>query len=507
MISTVTTPKATIQSIHFYNRQPLVDQSVWDDISDKELKIITTATQELIKVNQRKYLSHMNSLMIPKEEKLPTHKLKCAAHEHGLVKIDKNPKRGYCFGGTDLKGKRLCDQHTPDYRKSGINSHKLYNKKFHIKSWFHTSLYTQGLRQSKESKEWITIASQGTWNRLDHLKHLAKSWQGPISFCLIVDEKADVEKLHKLVNEEENWKQWVDIHVVWRKDHTATDEDAFYPINMLRNIALQTISTTHVFVLDVDVTPNGPHFKYWEWIEESKANSEKRVAKQDCPGLVAYIPTAVEMYPDELERLNQQSKLVNAKSLKKRDLVDMLRSGDAKPMHVYYGPAYGPTNHFEWMYDNETTKIDYLTRFEPYYIAQMPLPTFNEDFVDRGGNFAEQVYEMAASGYSFYRMPNAFVVDIPHGVPAKKNKSIKRRASLINKTKQKNHNMEFITNLWFQTKDLMRRRYHVAMPDSHKEDEAFTLYRREQNKMLTVLWKLTKEFEQKRALRLEQENK
>eukprot|EP00121_Abeoforma_whisleri_P005634 Awhi_evm2s5112 len=222
-------------------------------------------------------------------------------------------------------------------------------------------------------------------------------------------------------------------------------------------------------------------------IKESKKVSDSEVSKQDCPGLAAFIPAAVEMYPDKLNILKS-----NGQSMKKSHLVDMLRRGDAKPMHIYYCPAYGPTNHFEWMNDNTTTKINYLTRFEPYYIAKMPLPQFNEDFVDRGGNFAEQVYEMAASGYSFYRMPTAYVVDIPHGAPKS---SDRRRSVLINKTKQKEHNMEFITDLWHKTRELMQRRYHVAMPDSDKTNTGFTTYRRRQQKMLNTIWKLVPEFE------------
>ena len=60
-------------------------------------------------------------------------------------------------------------------------------------------------------------------------------------------------------------------------------------------------------------------------------------------------------------------------------------------MHLYYPPAYVPTNHLEWLDSAEVTEVAYLTRFEPYYIARLPLPRFNESFINRGGNYAQQV--------------------------------------------------------------------------------------------------------------------
>jgi hypothetical protein len=39
-------------------------------------------------------------------------------------------------------------------------------------------------------------------------------------------------------------------------------------------------------------------------------------------------------------------------------------------------------------------EVDYVIRFEPYYITRAPAPLFGWDFVDRGGNFAQQVHRL-----------------------------------------------------------------------------------------------------------------
>ena len=50
-------------------------------------------------------------------------------------------------------------------------------------------------------------------------------------------------------------------------------------------------------------------------------------------------------------------------------------------------------------------QVKYSFKFEPYYIAQSGAPLFSEFFDGRGANFAQQVYELYASGYSFHVLP------------------------------------------------------------------------------------------------------
>eukprot|EP01134_Creolimax_fragrantissima_P002683 CFRG2683T1 len=108
----------------------------------------------------------------------------------------------------------------------------------------------------------------------------------------------------------------------------------------------------------------------------------------------------------------------------KSTIVSAILEGIASPMHGYYPPAYGPTEHYSWLRSTNVTRLHYVTRFEPYYIARVPVPLFNETFVNRGGNFAQQVYEMSAAGYTFWRLPEAFIIDIAHSKGCAHNKNI-----------------------------------------------------------------------------------
>jgi hypothetical protein len=49
--------------------------------------------------------------------------------------------------------------------------------------------------------------------------------------------------IQDIIAEDPDVARFVDMHVAWRLDHTVEDEGSFYPINMLRNMALQNVMT------------------------------------------------------------------------------------------------------------------------------------------------------------------------------------------------------------------------------------------------------------------------
>jgi hypothetical protein len=209
----------------------------------------------------------------------------------------------------------------------------------------------------------------------------------------------------------------------------------------------------------------------------------------------------------------------------KRLLIEGFFDGSVVPMHVYFGPAYVPQNHFEWAYSNKVEEINYITRFEPYYVTRMPVPLFNETFVDRGGNKAQQAYEMYAAGYRFFRLPQGFMVDIPHEHNESKEKSeakmaeksallaakaaagklVHRRraraaadageedeepAVIDNATEQAALKEDFIAQLWADLHDYLPHRYGRHLPNPAVTDPEFKKYRRAQEKIINSMWHL-----------------
>eukprot|EP01134_Creolimax_fragrantissima_P005113 CFRG5113T1 len=480
--------------------------------------------QELLKKHQEGYVNYMKSHLYQRrptprtkaqkrnvymESVIRFHKNSCPKHLPGLVRVAGLPNRGYCFGSARIEGERVCDVvSTPDYgtvSEEAVKDHlrydvrTLYGKKFAYIPFYKSSTFTSVNRQSMGSTG-ITLTSQGSWNRLFHLKHLTQVWQGPVSFALLLDSEDQLNEVDTVVKNDPLLREFADIHVVWRLDHSSEDVNSFYPINMLRNMALQTVETTYVFVLDADVTPNAPMSTYSVYMADGEAtiNLQKDKSQIECSGLDAFVPPAVEMAAKELKKLYDGNGDIGR--IRKEQVVEMFFTGNVLPMHVYFGPAYAPTNHYEWSRSKTVDEIPYLTRFEPYYIARMPIPLFNETFVNRGGNFAQQVYEMSAGGYRFHRLPEAFVVDIPHTKAEKDEKETLKNnqaaaknheAAEDNITNQVIHDENMTEKLWSDFYRYVRHRYRHNMPTPIVSDSPFRLYRRAQEKVLNALWQIS----------------
>ncbi|KNC86499.1 hypothetical protein SARC_01370 [Sphaeroforma arctica JP610] len=407
----------------------------------EEKKLIASHLDSLVHAYQEEYVEHMATYeyaTVPKSKaqdidaglyvdtEFDDHVGMCPNHQPGLVKArdTTGDKARYCFGGSSLPGERVCDAGIPDFASpaevhgdDNYSTVQLYEKTFAYHANYYMSTFSRELLDGvseMSDRDAITISTQGTWNRIENVVSLSKRWKGPISFALLLDGREQLAELEALVASNEHIAKYVDFHVVWRMDHHHTDTDAFYPINLLRNMALHPVITSHVFIIDVDNIPNAPHDRYLEWIESAEESTQVKDidSKSACPGLHAFVPPAVEMNAEALAAMYSENE--SDDTITKSQVVDGFFDGRVSPMHLYFSPAYIPTNHYTWAESTEVDLLPYLTRFEPYYVARMPIPVFNDTFVNRGGNFAQQMYEMAAGGYSLHRLPEAFIVDIPH---------------------------------------------------------------------------------------------
>ncbi|KNC77136.1 hypothetical protein SARC_10395 [Sphaeroforma arctica JP610] len=514
------------------------------EVSQELKKERAIKLQVLMKKHQHAYVEYMRSHVYQKRPTPRTklqkrniymssinkfHKMNCPNHLPGMVRVAGMPNRGYCFGTAKIDGNRVCDVvDVPDYKVLSGDAEEegreydvqtLYGKQFAYIPFYSRSTFTSVNRQAMD-RDGITISSQGSWNRIMNLKHLTQVWEGPVSFAVLLDDEEQLSELDAVVKEDSQLREFADIHVVWRLDHRMDDADAFYPINMMRNIALQTVETSHVFVLDADVTPNAPMNTYTKYVADADVaiGNQKDKSQIECKGLDAFVPPAVEMSATALKQLYDQNG--DNGSITKKQVISMFFTGEVLPMHVYFGPAYAPTNHQEWATSNTVDEIPYLTRFEPYYIARMPIPLFNETFVNRGGNFAQQVYEMSGAGYRFHRLPEAYVVDIPHTKAEKAEKEAEKAEKLAaneaakaklegeqqndtdgeeekndemvedNNTNQVMHDEGFTEKLWTDFYLYVSHRYRHNMPTPIVSDSPFRRYRRAQEKVLNVLWQI-----------------
>ena len=95
----------------------------------------------------------------------------------------------------------------------------------------------------------VTLVAQLSMDRLQMVESLCKHWDGPISLALYMSD-SEVQQFYGYVMESETLRDRRNIgyHVVYR-------EGSYYPINTLRNIALQQVNTPFIFLTDVDFLP------------------------------------------------------------------------------------------------------------------------------------------------------------------------------------------------------------------------------------------------------------
>jgi LysM repeat protein len=115
---------------------------------------------------------------------------------------------------------------------------------------------TDFLARSEKSSDGkgVTLATQLSTDRLPLLCKSAERWGGPVSAAVYVRQTADLGQLSLWRRKCKAIKSFVTFHLVNEPVNAA--EDIPYPVNLLRNVALDAVTTDFVFNVDVDFVPN-----------------------------------------------------------------------------------------------------------------------------------------------------------------------------------------------------------------------------------------------------------
>lgn len=113
-----------------------------------------------------------------------------------------------------------------------------------------THLYFVGEGVTSADRFEVSLLTQFTVDRFSVFLRLCEHWKGPIHAVLYAKE-ADSQELLRLVEQSPALRRRknLNIHVVYRRG-------LFYPINLLRNVALQNSKTPYSVFIDVDLVPN-----------------------------------------------------------------------------------------------------------------------------------------------------------------------------------------------------------------------------------------------------------
>ena len=234
----------------------------------------------------------------------------------------------------------------------------------------------------------VTLVAQLSADRLMMLEQLCQRWDGPmsISFYGSDSDVQDLLKFHSTSPILQDCKTRLGLHVVYKSGQ-------FYPINYLRNVALDNVQTPYSFLSDIDFLPMNGLYPYLK--EAIKVlGADKR----------AFIVPA-------FETLFYRFKFPTSKS----ELLRMLENHSIFTFRYHVWKAgHSATNYEHWKNATVPYRVSWSRDYEPYIVVRSNALRYDERFIGFGWNKVSYVMELDAQRYEFVVLPDPFIIHLPH---------------------------------------------------------------------------------------------
>ncbi|RLW00174.1 hypothetical protein DV515_00009158 [Chloebia gouldiae] len=235
----------------------------------------------------------------------------------------------------------------------------------------------------------VTLVAQLSMDRLQMLEAICKHWDGPISLALYLSDAEAQQFLRYAQGSEVLMSRHnVGYHIVYK-------EGQFYPVNLLRNVAMKHISTPYMFLSDIDFLPM---YGLYEYLRKSVIQLDLANTKK------ALIVPAFETL---------RYRLSFPKS--KAELLSMLDMGTLFTFRYHvWTKGHAPTNFAKWRTATTPYRVEWEADFEPYVVVRKDCPEYDRRFVGFGWNKVAHIMELDAQEYEFTVLPNAYMIHMPH---------------------------------------------------------------------------------------------
>uniref|UniRef100_A0A8C4EDZ9 Glycosyltransferase-like protein LARGE1 n=1 Tax=Dicentrarchus labrax TaxID=13489 RepID=A0A8C4EDZ9_DICLA len=119
----------------------------------------------------------------------------------------------------------------------------------------------------------VTLVAQLSMDRLQMLEAICKHWEGPISLALYLSDAEAQQFLRYAQGSEVLMSRGnVGYHIVYK-------EGQFYPVNLLRNVAMRQVNTPYMFLSDIDFLPMYGLYEYLRYHVWTKGHAPTNFAK------------------------------------------------------------------------------------------------------------------------------------------------------------------------------------------------------------------------------------
>ena len=246
---------------------------------------------------------------------------------------------------------------------------------------------------TKDSSD-VVLITQLSMDRVGVLNALCKQWGGSMSVSLFASDWEAQMLLRSPSSIGDCYRNSIAVHLVYRESRWQP-----YPVNLLRNTALEQAASPHVFLSDVDFLPVGMLCPYLrQAVDILDVEHTKRAL-------------VIPAFETQLYKCTvPQNKTV---------LLEMLDRGTIQSFrHDVWPRGHAPTNYKRWREAIAPYKVDWAQDYEPYIVTGGNVTRYDARFVGFGWNKVSHIMELYAQGYEFLVLPEVFIVHTPHSSSA-----------------------------------------------------------------------------------------
>jgi Glycosyl-transferase for dystroglycan len=356
--------------------------------------------------------------------KPPEKELKVAPKQEDHVPPEKTNVKKEPVAQTEREGASIVES-----RMLQISSDKL------VERTIHTPIEVAGSTSSCHTVDaeayTTTLVVQTSLSRSWILNETCARWKDPIVAVVFVPHTQEVHidldvpscpnlrVLHYLANEQES----------------KTEN---YPVNRLRNVGLDAVTSSHVVVMDVDFVPA-------EGLADTVREAVKVLNKRHPDGADQHalvIPAFERLPPNPCDSDTDCARYLRSNSSFVPKTFDDLRTCVGEKECIVFQSnnnweGHSTTNSSRWLqrvwYDDPDDKTIFkaiscfhTARYEPYVVlrwcpttntddSKLPVaPYYDERFHGYGKNKIELISHLRKKGYRFSILPEGFIVHYPH---------------------------------------------------------------------------------------------
>ncbi|XP_023245616.1 LARGE xylosyl- and glucuronyltransferase 2 isoform X2 [Copidosoma floridanum] len=224
----------------------------------------------------------------------------------------------------------------------------------------------------------IFLATQCSFDRISLLEDLSDHWPGVISVALYLTD-AEVQSFLDFVQNSEKLSDRKNIayHVVYK-------EGDLYPVNYLRNVAMNYINLPFVFQLDIDFLPQyGLYLTLINHvIQENLTHSQ-------------YIALVVPAFETQRYRFTFPTS--------KTELLKYLSYGILYTFRYHvWARGHAPTNYDLYKNSTKPYEVAWEPDYEPFIVVSKSAPVYDTRFLGFGWNKVSYITHLTALGYKLF---------------------------------------------------------------------------------------------------------